>query len=150
MIRKAKISDVKYIYKLIVHFARLGEVLPRPMVELYEHVRDFFVYEDKDLIVGACALHICWENLAEIRSLVVSEEYQNKGLGVQLVTACLEEAKILGIPKVFVLTTVPDFFEKLGFRKVSKNELPQKVWSDCIRCSKFPDCNEIPLIKEII
>jgi len=149
MVRKAKLSDVKYIYKLILHFSRLGDVIPRPIIELYEHVRDFFVYEEKDLIVGACALHICWEDLAEIRSLVVSEEYQGKGIGVQLVKACIEEAKVLEIPKIFALTRVPEFFEKLGFRRIEKSELPHKVWADCVRCPKFPECDEIPVIKEI-
>lgn len=149
MIRKARLSDIKYIYKLILHFSKTGEVIPRPLSELYEHVRDFFVYEDRDLIVAACALHICWEDLAEIRSLVVSEEYQHKGIGMSLVNACLEEAKTLEIPKVFVLTRVPNFFEKLGFQRVNKQELPYKVWSDCVRCPKFPECDEIPLIKEV-
>jgi len=150
VVRKAKLSDVKYIYKLILHFSRRGDVIPRPMIELYEHVRDFFVYEERDLIVGACSLHICWEDLAEIRSLVVSEEYQGKGIGVSLVKACLEEAKELEIPKVFVLTRVPEFFEKLGFSRIEKSELPHKVWADCVRCPKFPECDEVPLIKEIV
>jgi len=99
--------------------------------------------------VGAASLHIVWEDLAEIRSLVVSEEYQGKGIGAKLVEACLKEAKELGIPKVFVLTTSPNFFKKLGFIEINKQELPQKVWADCIRCSKFPECDEIPMIKEI-
>lgn len=149
-LRKAKLSDVKYIYKLIMHFSKRGDVIPRPLAELYERVREFVVCEDRDLIVGACALHILWEDLAEIRSLVVSEEYQRKGLGARLVKACLEEAKYLGIPKVFVLTTSPEFFKKLGFKEVNKLDLPQKVWADCIRCSKFPECDELPLIKEVL
>lgn len=149
VIRKAKLSDVKYIYKLIIHFSKKGDVIPRPLSELYEKVRDFFVCEDKDLIVGASALHIIWEDLAEIRSLVVSEEYQGKGIGARLVEACLEEARGLEIPRVFVLTTSPEFFKKLGFKEINKQELPQKVWADCIRCSKFPECNEIPLIIEL-
>ena len=149
MLRKAKISDIKYIYKLILHFSKKGDVLPRPLAELYEHLRDFFVYEDRDLIVGACALQVCWEDLAEIKSLVVSEEYQNKGIGIQLVKACIEEAKSLEISKVFALTRVPEFFEKMGFRRIPKNELPHKVWADCIRCSKFPECDEVAVIKEI-
>ncbi|RKX59196.1 MAG: N-acetyltransferase [Thermodesulfobacteriota bacterium] len=149
MIRKARLSDVKYIYKLILHFSKSGAVLPRPLVELYEEVRDFFVYEEKDLIVAACALHIYWEDLAEIRSLVVSEEYQRRGIGTQLVKKCLEEAKILEIPKVFVLTRIPEFFIKLGFREIPKNELPHKVWVDCVKCPKFPECDEVSLIKEI-
>ncbi|WP_038056051.1 N-acetyltransferase [Thermodesulfobacterium hydrogeniphilum] len=149
MVRKAKLSDVKYIYKLISHFSKRGDVIPRPLIELYEHVRDFFVYEERDLIVGACSLHICWEDLAEIRSLVVSEEYQKKGIGAKLVKACVEEAKILEIPKVFALTRVPEFFERMGFEKIDKKELPHKVWADCVRCPKFPECDEVPVMKEI-
>ncbi|MFN3406790.1 MAG: N-acetyltransferase [Caldimicrobium sp.] len=148
-IRKAKLSDVKYIYKLILHFSKRGDVIPRPLSELYEKVREFFVAEEKDLIIGACSLHILWEDLAEIRSLVVNEENQGKGIGRKLVEAALSEARDLEIPKIFVLTSNPDFFKKLGFKEVSKQELPQKVWADCIRCSKFPDCDEIPLIKEL-
>ncbi|MFN3921438.1 MAG: N-acetyltransferase [Caldimicrobium sp.] len=149
LIRKAKLSDVKYIYKLILHFSKKGDVIPRPLSELYEKVREFFVAEEKDLIIGACALHILWEDLAEIRSLVVSEEKQRKGIGQKLVEAALNEAQELGIPKIFVLTTNPKFFEKMGFKMVSKQDLPQKVWADCIRCSKFPECDEIPMIKEV-
>lgn len=149
IIRKAKLSDIKYIYKLILHFSKKGDVVPRPLAELYEKVREFFVCEDKDLIVGACALHIIWEDLAEIRSLVVSEEYQRQGIGSQLVEACLKEAKELGIPKIFVLTTSPNFFKKFGFKEVNKQELPQKVWADCIKCSKFPECDEVPMMVEL-
>jgi len=148
-IRKARLTDVKYIYKLILHFAKKGDVIPRPLAELYEKVREFFVCEDRDLIVGTCALHILWEDLAEIRSLAVSEEYQKRGIGASLVQACIDEAIELGIPRVFVLTTSPDFFRKLGFKEISKLELPQKVWADCIRCSKFPECDEVPLIIEL-
>ncbi len=149
MIRKAKLSDVKYIYKLISYFSKRGDVISRPLIELYEHVRDFFVYEDRDLIVGACSLHICWEDLAEIRSLVVSEEYQGKGIGTDLVKACLEEASVLEIPKVFALTRVPAFFERMGFKVIDKKSLPHKVWADCVRCPKFPECDEVPVMKEI-
>jgi len=148
-IRKARLSDIKYIYKLILHFSKRGDVVPRPLAELYESVREFFVCEEKDLIVGAGALHIIWEDLAEIRSLVVSEEYQGMGIGARLVEACLDEAKTLEIPKVFVLTTSPQFFAKLGFKEINKQDLPQKVWADCIRCSKFPECDEIPMLREI-
>lgn len=150
MLRKAKLSDIKYIYKLILYASKKGDVLPRSLSDLYEHLRDFFVFENEDLIVGTCALQVCWEDLAEIKSLVVSEEYQKKGIGTQLVKACIEEAKILEIPKVFALTRVPEFFEKIGFERIPKNDLPHKVWSDCIKCSKFPDCDEIAVIKYII
>ncbi len=151
MIRKARITDVRDIHRLISHFAKTGQVIPRALSELYEHVRDFFVYvpEGKDLLAGACALHICWEDLAEIRSLVVSEEYQGHGIGVELVKACLEEAKALGIPKVFVLTTSPEFFERLGFELIEKSALPHKVWADCVKCPKFPECDEVALLKKL-
>ncbi len=149
MIRKARISDVRDIHRLIAHFAKTGQVIPRPLSEIYEHVREFFVFkpEDTDLLAGTCALHICWEDLAEIRSLVVSEEYQGQGVGVALVKACLEEALNLGLPKVFVLTNAPDFFQRLGFELIEKAALPQKVWADCVKCPKFPDCDEVALIK---
>jgi amino-acid N-acetyltransferase len=148
-VRKAKLGDVKYIYKLILYFAKRGDLVPRPLSELYENVREFFVYEDKDLIVGVCALHILWEDLAEIRSLAVAEEYQKQGIGKELVLACLKEAEDLGIDRVFALTNSPEFFKKLGFEEVAKSELPQKVWADCIRCSKFPDCDEVAVLKDL-
>ena len=148
-VSKAKLADVKYIYKLILYFAKRGDLVPRPLSELYENVREFFVYEDKDLIVGVCALHILWEDLAEIRSLAVAEEYQKQGIGKELVLACLKDAEDLGIDRVFALTNSPEFFKKLGFEEVPKNELPQKVWADCIRCSKFPDCDEVAVLKDL-
>jgi amino-acid N-acetyltransferase len=137
---------------LITHFAKTGQVIPRPLSEIYEHIRDFFVFfpEGKDLLAGACALHVTWEDLAEIRSLVVSEEYQGEGVGAKLVKACLEEARELGIPKVFVLTNAPVFFQKLGFRIIEKNKLPHKVWADCVKCPKFPECDEEALIIQVL
>ena len=151
MIRKARLRDIRDIHRLIVHFAKIGQVIPRPLGELYECVREFYVYEvpGKDLIAGACGLHIVWEDLGEIRSLVVSEEYQREGIGADLVRACLAEARELGLSRVFVLTVVPEFFEKLGFRGIEKGELPHKVWADCVRCPKFPDCDEVALIYEV-
>ncbi|AEH44685.1 GCN5-related N-acetyltransferase [Thermodesulfatator indicus DSM 15286] len=151
MIRKARLKDARDIHRLIVHFSKTGQVLPRPLAEIYENIREFFVFapEGKDLIAGACALHICWEDLAEIRSLVVSEEYQGEGVGVNLVKACLEEARDLGVPKVFVLTNAPDFFRKLHFKDIEKTELPHKVWADCVKCPKFPECDEEALILEL-
>jgi len=151
VIRKARVSDARDIHRLISHFAKTGLVIPRPLSEIYEHIRDFFVYfpPGKDLLSGACSLHITWEDLAEIRSLVVSEEYQGEGIGAQLVQACLEEAKELGLPQVFVLTNAPGFFQKLGFKFIEKSLLPHKVWADCVKCPKFPECDEEALIKEL-
>jgi len=152
VIRKAQIKDARDIHRLISHFAKTGQVIPRPLSEIYEHIREFFVFvpEGKDLLAGACALHITWEDLAEIRSLVVSEEHQGEGVGAELVKACLEEARELGIPKVFVLTNAPAFFQKLGFELVEKTSLPHKVWADCVKCPKFPECDEEALITHVL
>ncbi|OAG28735.1 N-acetyltransferase [Thermodesulfatator autotrophicus] len=151
MIRKARLQDARDIHRLITHFSKTGQVIPRPLAEIYENIREFFVFvpERKDLVAGACALHICWEDLAEIRSLVVSEEYQGEGVGINLVKACLDEARTLGVPKVFVLTNAPAFFRKLGFKDIEKTELPHKVWADCVKCPKFPECDEEALILKL-
>ena len=141
-IRKAKIADVHDIQKLVNHFAERDEMLPRSLMTIYENIRDFFVVQDGDKIVGCCALHIAWEDLAEIKSLAVDETVHRAGFGSQLVNACLDEARQLGIAKIFALTYRPDFFIKLGFYGVEKSALPHKIWSDCINCPKFPDCGE--------
>lgn len=148
-IRKAKIQDIKIIHKLINDFAKKGEMLPRSLNELYENIRDFFVVEDENEIKGVCALHILWEDLAEVRSLVVKRDYQGRGIGSDLVKKCLNEAKSFGVKNVFVLTYIPDFFKKLGFKEVEKSKLPQKIWGDCIKCPKFPECDEVALIYSI-
>lgn len=151
MIRDARMSDVKTIYTLLHHFADKGLLLGRSFSSLYDQLRDFKVLVDDGEdgpILGVCALHVCWENLAEIRSLAVAEEAQRRGIGRRLVEACLTEADHFGINRVFTLTYQPDFFKRLGFHHIDKNELPHKVWSDCIQCPKFPDCNEEALIWE--
>ena len=149
MIRKAKLTDVKEIQRLTQPYSARGEILPRSLSELYDHLRDFFVYVRDRKVMGTCALHICWEDLAEIRTLAVEEEDQRKGVGAKLVKACLEESKELGVKKVFALTYRPEFFERQGFHKVDKSTLPHKIWSDCLKCVKFPDCDEIALVKEL-
>jgi amino-acid N-acetyltransferase len=149
MIRKAKINDIKEIQRLIKLFTLRGGILPRSLSELYDHLRDFFVFVQNRRVVGICALHICWDDLAEIRSLAVEEKERHKGIGAKLVRACLKESKLLGVKRVFVLTYQPDFFERLGFEKVDKTVLPHKIWTDCLKCIKFPDCDEIALMKEL-
>jgi len=149
MIRKAKLSDVKEIQRLVKVNSGRGEMLPRSLSELYDHLRDFFIFVRNRRIVGICALHICWDDLAEIRSLAVIEEVRKKGIGAQLVKACLEESKSLGVKRVFALTYQLTFFEKLGFKKVDKTVLPHKIWTDCLNCVKFPDCDEIAVVKEL-
>ena len=150
MIRKAKLSDVKEIQQLIKLYSARGTILPRSLSDLYDHLRDIFVYVSARKVIGVCALHICWEDLGEIRSLVVREDARNKGIGLKLVNACLEESKALGVKKVFALTYEPEFFGKLGFEKVDKAVLPHKIWTDCLKCVKFPDCDEEAMVKEMV
>lgn len=145
-IRKAKICDVKSIQTIINLHAKKEEMLPRALNDLYENVRDFFVAEEDDDIIGVCALRILWEDLAEIRSLAVKEGFQGKGIGSKLVKACIKEAEGLGIKRIFALTYQRDFFKKIGFKDISKRKLPQKIWGDCLRCPKFPDCDEHAVI----
>jgi len=149
MIRKAGITDVKNIQKLIADYAKQDLLLPRSLNELYENIRDYFVCEANGLVSGCVSLHISWEDLAEVKSLAVAEEHKDRGVGRELLVAALDEAKILGLKKVFVLTYIPEFFKKHGFNPIDKSELPHKVWTECIHCVKFPDCDEIPLIIEL-
>jgi len=149
MIRKARMSDVKVIHQLIAEYARKGDMLPRSLADIYENLRDYFVFEEDDgELVGSAAIHIMWEDLAEVRSLAVREGKMRRGIGTQLVESCISEAIVLGIDRVFALTYKPEFFEKLGFHVVDKAELPQKIWTDCLKCSKFPDCDEVALVAD--
>jgi len=134
------------MHRMINRFADKGEMLPRPLSELYENIRDFFVIRQDDKVIACAALHISWSDLAEVKSLAVAEGSQEQGIGARLVEACLNEAKGLGIPTVFCLTYQSPFFEKLGFSQIDKMELPRKIWTECYRCPKFPDCDEVALI----
>lgn len=146
MLRKAQIGDVKEIQKLLILYANKGEMLSRSLSELYEALRDFYVEVDQDgRILGTAALQIVWEDLAEVRSVAVAENAGRKGIGTALVSACIDEARQLGLKRVFCLTYKPEFFSKLGFVTVDKSTLPHKVWGDCIKCPKFPDCDEIAM-----
>ena len=143
MLRKAKLNDARKIYNLIHFWAQRGACLERSLNYIYEHTRDFTVYEENRKIVGVCALHLVgWNDLAEIKSLVVDKKYQNKGIGRSLVSVCIKEAKGLGAKSVFALTFIGPFFKKMGFRKISKDNLPHKIWSECVHCVYFPNCQE--------
>jgi len=148
-IHNAKISDVKAINALINSYAELDRMLFRSMADIYENLQAFTVAEADGSVVGCCALEIIWSNLAEIKSLAVDQTKKEKGIGRMLVTAAIEQAVRLGVPKVFALTLEPDFFEKLGFEKVEKETLPMKVWSDCAKCPKQQNCDEIAVIKDV-
>jgi len=146
MIRKANITDVKAIQSLVNQFADSGQMLPRSLNELYEYLRDFHVFEEKGSLIGVCALHVSWDGIAEIRSLAVRRDRMKQGIGADLVRHCLAEAAQLQIERIFVLTYQDKFFRKLGFSDVDKKELPHKIWTDCLNCIKFPDCDESALI----
>ena len=145
-VEKARISDATKIHKLITVFAEKGEMLPRPLSEIYENIRDYFIVRDGGKILACAALHVNWSDLAEIKSMAVAEGSQRQGLGAQLLQNCLDDAKDLGIPTVFCLTYKQGFFERYGFYQVDKMELPHKVWNECYRCVKFPNCDEIALV----
>lgn len=149
MLRKAQIEDVKDIQKLLMHYANRGDMLSRSLSELYEALRDFYIFEEDGQIVGVAALHIVWEDLAEIRSVAVAEATGRRGVGTEVVNACIAEAKSLGLKRLFCLTYKPDFFARFGFQIVDKSQLPHKVWGDCIKCAKFPDCDEIAMILDL-
>lgn len=148
MIRKATIKDIKIIHALLSEYGEKGVLLSRPLSQLYDQVRDFFVYElpDEKTIAGCCALQFCWEDLAEIRSLAVYRQYHGKGIGSLLVEAAIKEAKEYEMKKLFTLTYKPGFFKKFRFSVIDRSDLPLKIWSDCISCVKFPDCDETAMM----
>lgn len=148
-IRKAKIGDAPKIQALIAPFAARDEMLPRNLNEVYENLRDYLVCEDDGALLGCCALHVNTEELAEVKALAVHPDAQGRGVGGQLVGACVDEARNIGIPRVFCLTYRPGFFEKLGFRLVEKATLPHKVWNECIFCPKFPVCGEEAMVLDV-
>lgn len=153
-IRKAIISDVPKIHKLINKFAKQNLMLPRVLNDIYERLFEFFIISKGNEVIGTAALHLTWtgkehEVLAEIRSLAVEEKHQNKGLGTKLVLKLEKEAKKLGVKKIFALTFVPEFFKKLNYQVVPRDTLPHKVWTECINCPFFIECKETPVIKEL-
>jgi amino-acid N-acetyltransferase len=150
VIRRACMKDVSQIFSLVNQMARVkNNLLPRSMSELYEHVRDFIVVADGDKVIGTCSLHIFWEDLAEVRSLAVDSNYQGQSWGEQLMKAIIEDARQLGVLRLFTLTTIPIFFEKFGFTISTKEQLPQKTWSECYRCPKFTECDEYALVLDL-
>lgn len=146
MVRRAKIIDVPDMVKLINIYAQKGEMLGRPMIELYESIRTFVVAEEDGKLVGCGSLAVIWNDIAEMRTVAVNADYHGRGIGRKIVRALIEDAQELQVPRVFCLTYQPGFFKKMGFYDIDKHELPHKVWKDCINCPKFPDCDENALI----
>lgn len=151
MLKKATPADVKHIHALLQMYGKRGELLARPLSELYDHIRDFWVYIDDSTgeFLGCSALQFCWEDLAEIRSLAVVEKAYGRGIGTLLVERTIQEAASFKIPKLFTLTYRPTFFKQFGFNQIDRAELPIKIWSGCITCVNFPDCNETAMLKNI-
>jgi amino-acid N-acetyltransferase len=149
IIRKATVRDAKEIHTLINQYAKKDDMLPRSLNEIYDNLRDYLLSEEDGSIIAVCAMHIVWDDLAEIRSVAVSKKYRGKDIGRKLIKKFLREAKTLGIKNVFALTYQPGYFKKMGFETIDKNDLPHKVWGDCLKCPKFPDCDEVAVIKRL-
>ena len=148
-IRKAILADIEGIYDLVDYYAERGLILPRSRHSSFETLRDFMIAEQDGQIVGTGALTLAWDGLAEVRALTVSPQHLRSGVGLQLVEAIKAEALQLGIGKLFVLTYHPAFFVTAGFKEISKEALPHKVWRDCINCSKFPNCDETAMTLDL-
>lgn len=149
MVRKANTNDISDIMRLVDVYAGKGDLLPLRSQEISDRIDDFYVCEQGGQIAGVCSLFVYGTDLAEIRSLAVWPEYQGKGIGRAVTEACIAAAKGLPIRRVFALTYTPAFFERLGFRVVNKLTLPEKVWKDCLRCSKLFYCDEVALLLEL-
>ena len=149
-IRRPDIKDVPAIVDLVNHYAGNGLMLPRSRHTVYQDLRDFLIATEEGRLIGCGALHIVWEDMAEVRSLAVDPAYEGRGVGRRIVEELIEEARALGLPRVFALTYVQGFFERLGFRVAPKEALPHKIWGDCLNCPKFPNCDEVALIRDLV
>jgi amino-acid N-acetyltransferase len=149
-IRPARVGDVPAIQELIRTFADRKLMIRRSLGELYESIREFFVAtDDAGQVIGCAALHVFWDDLAELKCLAVAETAHGRGVGRKLVEACWDAARELEIKTVFTLTYVAAFFEKCGYHQVEKAELPHKIWNECVRCPLFPSCTEVALIRTV-
>ena len=150
VIRKARMDDVKAMHQLLGRFADKRELLPRSIAEIYENLQQFHVAEHKGKMIGTCALYVTWDNLAEVKALAVEEEYQGQGIGKRLLDAVTQVAQDLHIRRLFTLTIRTGFFERFEFKHVSKDHLPHKVWTECVKCVYFPErCVEYAMVKDL-
>ena len=148
-IEPARISDAEAIHALVAYWADRGEMLHRPVGEVYEAIRDFKVARHDGEVLACGSLHIMGADLAEVRSLAVRDDAQAKGMGAAIVAACLADADAFGLERVFALTYKPGFFEKQGFRVANVMEFPQKVWNECVRCPFFTNCKEVAVVRDL-
>lgn len=150
-IRKPTVKDVPRIRRIIDEAVKKNAegktfILPRSPAELYESVRNFIVLEADGRIVGCCAVKPFWEDLGELRSLAILEDYRGRGYGKKLVEAAVEDAKSTGLAKLFTLAKIPEYFESLGFKKMDRDKLPKNIWVECTRCPEFGVCDEKALL----
>ena len=148
-IRQAKVQDVKQMHRIIEFYADNKEMLHRSLNSIYENIQEYVVAEYKGNIIGCGALHVSWDNLAEVKALAVERTYARQGIGTKIVKTLEQNALALGIYTTFALSFKPAFFQKMGYEVISREVLPQKIWSECINCHLFPDCGEVPLIKDL-
>jgi amino-acid N-acetyltransferase len=149
IIRKARLTDSEAIHELVNFYAKKGLMLSRSRSSIYEYIRNYSIMEERGEVIGIGALTILWSDLAEIRTLAVTESLSGQGIGRKLVEHFLKEARDLGISKVFTLTYQIEFFEKCGFNIISKEYMPHKIWKDCLNCPKFPNCDEVLMAVQI-
>jgi amino-acid N-acetyltransferase len=145
-VRRARIEDAMFIQRILKKYSEEADLILRNMADIYAQIRDYFVLVDGKKPVGVVALHVYWDDLAEIRSFVIEKKYRGAGYGKKMIDTAVKDAKSLGLKSIFALTKIPDFFRKYGFRRIAKKELPHKIWKDCFNCPKFPDCDEHALI----
>jgi len=148
-VRKATVRDVPAMARVINHWASQGIMLPKSHHQLYQNIRDFTVATCGGEVVGCGALHVIWEDLAEVRSMAVVDGWHGKGIGRLVLAQLLDEARTLGLPHVFALTYRQSFFERAGFVVVPHETLPHKIWGDCLNCPKFPNCDEIAMTLDL-
>ena len=148
-VEAARLSDAEAIHQLVTYWADNGDMLHRPIGEIYEAIRDFKVVRDEGRLIGTGSLHIMGSDLAEIRSLAVSADTQAKGIGAAIVASCMRDAEEMELERVFALTFKPGFFERQGFRVANVMEFPQKVWNECVRCPFFTNCKEVAVVRDL-
>lgn len=144
--RKPVFDDIETIFKLINDYAAEGVMLSKSRSILYETIREMIVAVEDGKVIGVGALHVTWNELAEVRSMAVDRDHTRRGIGGAIVRRLIDEGKAFGVKKFFTLTYKPGFFQTLGFRTITKDELPHKIWRECIDCPKFPNCDEIAML----
>lgn len=149
VIRYARLDDAAAIASMTGNYARDGIMLERSADNIVENIRNFFVAEYNNAVVGCCAIAFYTQKLAEIRSLAVQGALIQKGIGRSLVAKAETVLSEEGVREVFVLTLSPGFFARLGYREIRKEYFPQKIWKDCTRCPKLMACDEIAMVKNL-